>query len=255
MDSSDLNSARWFSAIRLRKSEREFSGPLTDEQAQRLSILAAALSDDDARIVLFPAPKGLFSGPLSGKLKDLSHAAAVIRASKQAPLTRAGFKGEAIVLEAAAMGVGSCWRGSGYKAKLVKAACDIKDGEVLEAIITLGALAEPPVEIQDGLRRRKPLEKLVISQKDMSLADVDPWQNAALKAARIAPSAVNSQPWRFAFTKDRLLMTRAGLFSESADLDLGIAMLHIELGAASAGVSGTWRRDDESGTVFIYTKS
>ena len=44
---------------------------------------------------------------------------------------------------------------------------------------------------------------------------------------RIAPSAVNLQPWRLSFAGRTLLLsgTRSG-----ASLDMGIAMLHMSLG-------------------------
>jgi hypothetical protein len=84
------------------------------------------------------------------------------------------------------------------------------------------------------------LGKLVQTEKGASLADLENWQNAAFKCARIAPSALNLQPWRFAFTRGYICMAAAGIFGESVQLDLGIAMLHIELGAATQGVRGLW---------------
>ena len=65
-----------------------------------------------------------------------------------------------------------------------------------------------------------------------------------MELARIAPSATNRQPWRFAREDDGSVR----LFFEGSDtpviskrLDCGIAMLHFELGAREMGASGSWR--------------
>jgi len=65
----------------------------------------------------------------------------------------------------------------------------------------------------------------------------------AVEAARLAPSAVNRQPWRFAIQGDSIVVGAdsdkdAGRISKR--LDCGIAMLRLELGALAAGVRGRW---------------
>ena len=69
----------------------------------------------------------------------------------------------------------------------------------------------------------------------------EPWQEKAVEAARLAPSAANRQPWRFALDPGAITVRTAG----SGDggrypkrLDCGIAMLHLELGARAAGTGG-----------------
>ena len=82
------------------------------------------------------------------------------------------------------------------------------------------------------------LDKLIVSG-EMS----DNWIKTALEAARIAPSAGNRQPWRFNISEDSItVFTNSNRrdFRVSKDLDCGIAMLHIELGALVSGVKGSW---------------
>jgi hypothetical protein len=61
-------------------------------------------------------------------------------------------------------------------------------------------------------------------------------------AARIAPSAMNRQPWRFTLDGGALRVAYDGAdaLPTSKRLDCGIAMLHAELGAAGEGVGGSW---------------
>ena len=69
------------------------------------------------------------------------------------------------------------------------------------------------------------------------------WARAGVELARIAPSAMNRQPWRFARAEDgSLLVSFEGSDTPviSKRLDCGIAMLHFELGAREAGAAGSW---------------
>jgi hypothetical protein len=85
--------------------------------------------------------------------------------------------------------------------------------------------------------KKKPLEEIVEGTAP------EPWQEKAIEAARIAPSASNRQPWRFV-VGDRSITVQADSPKDSdrfpKRLDCGIAMLHIELGAMAAGVKGKW---------------
>jgi len=69
------------------------------------------------------------------------------------------------------------------------------------------------------------------------------WARAAVECARLAPSATNRQPWRFRFEGEGLVVEKSRgpeLPMVTKRLDCGIAMLHAELGAWNAGVSGVW---------------
>ena len=66
----------------------------------------------------------------------------------------------------------------------------------------------------------------------------------ALEAAKLAPSAVNRQPWRFKIGDKKItieLDSKEKNEKRSKNLDCGIAMLHLELGALKAGISGSWQ--------------
>ena len=63
------------------------------------------------------------------------------------------------------------------------------------------------------------------------------------EAARLAPSAVNRQPWRFNVETNSITVsvnTPRREYGLSKRLCCGIAMLHIEVAALSCGASGSW---------------
>ncbi len=70
------------------------------------------------------------------------------------------------------------------------------------------------------------------------------WQKCAVEAGRLAPSARNVQPWEFDVLKDSIQVACVSRNFGYGALDCGIAMLHIEVGAAHCGVYGSWEIKD-----------
>ena len=65
----------------------------------------------------------------------------------------------------------------------------------------------------------------------------------AIEAARLAPSAINRQPWGFSIEADSITVFERGSgieFNVSYRLDCGISMLHIEVSALNSGYKGEW---------------
>ena len=73
-----------------------------------------------------------------------------------------------------------------------------------------------------------------------------------LEAARLAPSAVNRQPWRFLVREESITLSTDDLndsYGISKRLDCGIAMLHIEVACRVHGIAGGWRFLDPPGVA------
>ena len=69
------------------------------------------------------------------------------------------------------------------------------------------------------------------------------WAVTAVETARLAPSAMNRQPWRFRLEDGGLVIAKDSGFETpkvTKRLDCGIAMLHAELGAMASGARGAW---------------
>jgi len=249
MENKPIDYKRWYDAAHLRVSTRQYGGAPDGSELERLDLLTKALAGDGIRIKLAESTEKLFSSLIARSIKGVTHVALLI-GKEDSPYIRVGYKGEALVLEATAMGLATCWMAGTYKQRDARNLAELGEGEKLFGLITIGKSTMPLAEVPDGERKRKPLERLVQSEKGMSLADIAQWQNTALKCARIAPSAMNMQPWRFACTKGIICMVASGLFNKSAELDLGIAMLHIDLGAAVEGIRGSWGVD---GAVWVFS--
>ena len=163
------------------------------------------------------------------------------------PGVAAGYRGEYAVLAATALGLGTCWVSGTYRRAEAIRLAGLEEEETLHAVIAVGYGAEEPRLVERvfkaaaGSGVRRALEEL-IDPAGLPPAEIPGWTRTALEAARLAPSARNRQPWRFLVEKEAIaVMVDSSRPSPlSKELDYGIAMLHLELGAAVAGVDGEW---------------
>ena len=130
---------------------------------------------------------------------------------------------------------------------------ELAEGERVYAVSPLG-YANRSV----GAHREEACESMAGSKKRKCVEELAPgiggswpeWAVTAVETARLAPSAVNRQPWRFRLEDGGLVIAKDNAFETpkvTKRLDCGIAMLHAELGAMASGAQGAldrpgWRR-------------
>lgn len=241
----------WYRAIASRRSRRRFDGQAcTPAQLESVAAICAGFRPyPDARVEFVHEPGAdVFRGIVGsyGKVAGAPHLLVVIasRDSEHAQ-QHAGFIGEAAILEATSAGLDTCWVGGFFKSQSVCDLVDLQPGEKVVAVSPLGhaegteSASEHLMQRMAHSHSRKPLD-LIAPTLD---GEWPRWARTAVGAARLAPSAMNRQPWRFRM-KDGALMIARNSGAETPKvtkaLDCGIAMLHAQLGAASAGVIGGW---------------
>jgi len=241
----------WLAAVARRRSRRSFDGVPADTALLLLieDLCTRFRPYPDARVELVTDPavdifKGIIGG--YGKVTDAPHALLFI-ADTRAEFAdqHLGYTGQAIVLEATARGLATCWIGGFFDPKKAASLSDLAPGERVVAASPLGtALAkktstERTMTGMAGSDARKPLDTIAPDGTDGWPA----WAIGALETARLAPSAVNRQPWRFRWDGDGLVVSvnsRLESPKVTKRLDCGIAMLHVEIAALSYGVTGVW---------------
>ena len=159
---------------------------------------------------------------------------------------KVGYTGEGIILEATAKGLNTCWVAGTFDRRAASASIGIAKNERILAISPIGHATQErslTERTMIGLFRphnRKPLSELADGLEE---SQWPAWIKAALEAARLAPSAVNRQPWRFALDHSSITVsvdTPKRNLSIDKRLDCGIAMLHIEVAALNCGVKVKW---------------
>ncbi len=242
--------ARWTAAAQARRSRRAYEPqPIAGVAAEHLETFCRDYAPfDGARtVVLAQAPPKIFTGLVLGFYgKVTSPSALIFVGDRRLPdaAARAGYTAEAAVLEASALGLGTCWIGGGVRRGQVTSLLSLGAHEHVYSISALGypleqaTLGERATAGMVRARTRKPPDAIA-----PGCAAWPDWARSGVELARIAPSATNRQPWRFAREDDGSVR----LFFEGSDtpviskrLDCGIAMLHFELGAREAGATGSW---------------
>ena len=197
-------------AALVRTSCRSFAGAPDTAAFAALSYVVGRCALPGARLVLTPVDESLFTGTIlgMGRITGCKMAAVVIACGTEALCrVNAGILGEAFVLEATALGLGTCWVSGTYRRKQIR--LPMQENETALAVIAVG-VPERPLQAPEN-RRRKPLDKL------MNAVPADGMMLDAAKLVQIAPSAMNMQPWRmealpgaFALTiSDRALYSAA----------------------------------------------
>lgn len=156
----------------------------------------------------------------------------------------AGFIFEQVVLKAREMGYGTCWIGATFKGTVFDSGMTWPEGERLRIVCPVGvaasrSLMERIVRMTARSDRRKPFGELFFS--DFSGTPLAPESRfgEALSMMRLAPSSVNSQPWR-AITDGTAVHFYCRKTNEFSMIDCGIGLSHFALTERHNGHSGTF---------------
>jgi nitroreductase len=171
-----------------------------------------------------------------------------------------GYCLEKVVLRATELGLGSCWIGGAFDRGAIAKALDAGKDEFVPATSPVGHAAKRR-SIQDrfvrgrGSPRKEPSE--LFFEADASgrlgpLLAAGDWTEV-LEAVRLAPSARNMQPWRLVLDRRsgealHLVMHEDRFYNnllgdvKLQELDMGIAMCHVEVAAGELDIKGAWKR-------------
>ncbi|MBE5977620.1 MAG: nitroreductase [Paenibacillaceae bacterium] len=167
-----------------------------------------------------------------------------------------GYSMEHLVLYAVALGYGTCWLGGTFDKSAFSHAMDLKKGDLFPVISPLGYPTGKKRPMESIIKwtaksdQRKDWNQLFFKDDFSSpLAKSDAGDFAfALEMTRLAPSAVNKQPWRIVKTQDAYHFYEAKTLKEgksSVDIqrvDVGIAACHFGLAVAEKKLPGEFKK-------------
>jgi len=244
-------SSEWLAAVARRISRRAFDGnPVGDAQLDAIDTCCRGFAPyADARAVLVRAPEAdAFRGIVGsyGKVSHSPHVLIFIGDERERYADQhVGLTGEAVILEATSLGLDTCWIGGFFSAETVRGLLPLAEGERVYSISPLGFATKSATVTEKAMRG------MAGSKKRKCVAELAPgiddswpqWAAGAVETVRLAPSAMNRQPWRFRMEDGGLVVAKDSSLETpkvTKRLDCGIAMLHAELGAAASGVTGSW---------------
>ena len=238
--------------VRARKSVRTFDGtPLRqDDRAKLEQYLSNIETPFDIPMefrMLDAKESGLSSPVVTGT--ELYAAGK----TKRDPLAEVafGFAFEKFVLYALSLGVGTVWIAGTMDRPAFERAMELGGDEFMPAVTPLGYPAKKRAIRDAAMRRaikadsRAPFERLFFEDafdKPLTAERAGTYREA-LELVRLAPSAVNKQPWRvvkqgdaFHFYKKSSLP--ANPKGDVQKLDIGIALAHFMLALEEVGIAG-----------------
>ena len=170
-----------------------------------------------------------------------------------------GYAFEKLVLYAWSLGIGAVWLGGTLNREAFEKAMDLAPGEFMPCASPLGYPAKKP-SLRESLMRkgvgadsRLPFGELFFDRdfRKPLTPEAAGTLVRPLEAVRLAPSAVNKQPWRVSVGEDTAhfyLKRNKGLTGEAIGdlqkIDLGIALCHFDLMAAEEGLEPAFFLED-----------
>lgn len=151
-----------------------------------------------------------------------------------------GYYGEMIVLEATSMRLGTCWVGGTYNKSECINYIDIGENEDLRCIITIG-YTEKEKSVKEKLicklnKSKKDYKDILINYNTYTPDVIKQGIYFALKA----PSELNKKPVGYEYKNNVVKVYNTKENHGYEKIDLGISMLHFELGVYSRGYKGKW---------------
>ena len=257
-------------AIKTRRSVRTFDGrALTPEDREKLEAFIAEIRNPygiPVEFVLLDAKEhGLSSPVLAG---ETLYVAAKVERQDHAE-EAFGYAFEELVLYAWSLGIGTTWIGGTMRRELFEKAAGVEKQQLMPCVSPLGYPAAK-MSVRETLMRksakageRRPGSELFFDKAfDTPLLEQDETAAAALEMVRLAPSAVNRQPWRivrngrdyhFYVKHDKgFAATAAG---DLQKVDLGIALCHFMCTAGGSFALSDPGIAVPSGVEYIATVS
>ena len=162
-----------------------------------------------------------------------------------------GYAFEKLVLYAQSLGIGTGWIGGTMDRGAFETAMALSEDEVMPCVSPLGYPANKMSV------REKMMRKGVKADSRFSFEEIAFWNSfdtpltadaagklfLPIETVRLAPSAVNKQPWRIVIADDvvHFYLQRSKNFGggriDMQKIDMGIALCHFELTAKEIGIS------------------
>jgi len=239
-------------AIRHRRSVRTFDGkPLSPEDAYNVMKFARSIKNPYGLAIewrLLDAKKEGLGSPviagedmyIAGKMQLAPHAEEAF-----------GHAFEQLVLFAEMQGLGTTWIAGTMNRHSFESAMELSEGEVMPCVSPLGYPAKK-MSLRETLMRKGVKADSRFDFEELFYREIpgNPLSPEAagelrevLEAVRLAPSAVNKQPWRAVVSSGYVhfyeLQSKGYVSANGWDLqkvDMGIALCHFEAAAAECGI-------------------
>lgn len=170
-----------------------------------------------------------------------------------------GYLFEKLALHCTDLGLGTVWLGGTFNKGDFATAVNLKDNESLPIVSPIGIESNKKTLIAKmfgvNTNRRKEFSTIFFKgdfNTPLTYEEAGEY-GEVLENVRLAPSAVNKQPWRIVKEgKNFHIYNEAKM--EMNKIDIGIALCHFELSAKEKGLAGEFKvLDDKSSDKYVIS--
>lgn len=250
--------------IPARRSVRNFAPGLAPEKVQLLRDYLAdvdGLGDTLVRLRLVDSGEAAGDARIGtyGIIRGAGHfIVAVVPHGNPAASAQLGYRLEKAALYAVSLGLGTCWLGGTFTHGAFARLVELRPGYDLPIVMPVGVPAGRPHLLERLMRavpgadkRKEWYELFFDGDADHALSRQRAGAFAGpLDMARLAPSSMNSQPWRIVRAGNAFHFfgySANGPLAEVHRIDVGIAMCHFGLTAREAGLPGEFTLEKPEG--------
>lgn len=164
-----------------------------------------------------------------------------------------GYEFEKVILYATKLGLGTCWLGGTFNKGSFAKAMEVKENEKFPIVSPIGYesskkyIIESIVKFGAKSSQRKDFNELFFSESfGNTIEDLEDCKYLTpLEMIRIAPSALNAQPWRVILKGKRADFYKTNPSRDMNKIDMGIALAHFHVACEVEGIEGRYEKVSE----------
>lgn len=171
-----------------------------------------------------------------------------------------GYSFEKAILYCTSLGLGTVWLGGTFSRSSFEKTINLRENEILPVISPVGYKSNEKSFlgsfIKEHRNNRKEVSELFFENDfNNKLKEIDDEYKEVLEMVRLAPSSVNSQPWRIVKDGLNFHIYNSGKRKMNR-IDIGIALCHMDLYFKEKELSGCFEfKDPNLKTKYKYVVS
>lgn len=183
--------------------------------------------------------------------------------NKEFSLEAVGYTFEKTILYCTSLGLSTVWLGGTFSRSSFKKTINLREDEILPIVSPIGYESDSKSFIQKLINNngnRKEFSEIFFENNFSTplTSDIDDIYKEVLEMVRLAPSSMNSQPWRIIKENEDLHIYTSGKGSMNK-IDIGIALAHIDMYMKEMNITGDFKKvrceSDKYKYVISWIKS
>lgn len=238
-------------SIKNRYSVRSYSGEkLSEEIIEEIEEYVNTLDNPfDVKVRIRLVKKEKYDGVVRlgtyGVISGANYYLVAVCEKVDFALEALGYTFEKAILYCTSLGLDSVWLGASFSKSAFEKTINLKENEILPVISPIGYKGGKKSFIssfmKDHRNNRIDFSELFFDKDfNKKLTKKDDVNSMALEMVRLAPSSLNTQPWRIIINEDNFHIYNIGK-TKMNRIDIGIALCHLDLFLKEKGIEGGFR--------------